>query len=71
MACKAMILASDSHNPAAPLFAVYDSISNTWYELDSDLWADVALQADDPDEFAFFCAGCLKPLNECTCSMGR
>jgi len=50
MPTKAMILASDSLNPAAPLFAVYDSLSDTWYELDSDTWIDVALQGDDPEE---------------------
>lgn len=50
MASKAMTQTSDSHNPAAPLLVVYDSLTNTWYELDSELWMDVALQGDDPDE---------------------
>lgn len=64
-----VICDSPNHDPI--LFAVYDSLSDTWYELDADLWQDVALQADDPDdEFAFACPGCLRPLVYCSCAMG-
>lgn len=49
MASKAMTLASDSQNPDTPLFAVYDSLSDTWYMLDAELWMDVALQGDDEE----------------------
>lgn len=31
----------------APLFAVYDSLTDTWYELDAEAWADLVLQGDD------------------------
>jgi len=57
MPANAMILASDSHDPAAfptppfhPIFAVHDSLTGRWYELDADMWADVALQGDDDQD---------------------
>lgn len=50
MPFEAMISEPDSQNPSVPLLAVYDSLSDTWYELDPALWMDVALQGDDPDE---------------------
>lgn len=49
MPYEAMISEPDSQNPATPLFAVYDSITDTWYELDPELWLDVALQGIDQD----------------------
>lgn len=63
---QAMNLSSDSQYPDAPLFAVYDSLSDTWYMLDAELWIDVALQGDD-DEFACVCEGCLRPPTKCSC----
>lgn len=50
MPLEAMIQSSDSQNPSTPTLVVYDSLSDTWYELDADLWIDLALQGDDPDE---------------------
>ncbi|HEX3156829.1 MAG TPA: hypothetical protein VHV32_19525 [Candidatus Angelobacter sp.] len=57
MPWKATLYASDSQNPAAfptppfhPIFAVHDSLTGHWYELDSEMWIDVALQGDDEPE---------------------
>lgn len=65
MPLQAITQSSDSQNP--PLFAVYDSITRTWYHLDPEAWSDLALQGNDPDEFAFFCEDCLKLLSLCDC----
>lgn len=70
MRYKSTRVICDSDNPDTPLFAVYDSLTDTWYELDADLWADVALQADDPvEEFASLCPGCIRPPLYCSCPL--
>jgi len=70
MPSKATTMSSDSHNPAAPLFVVHDTLTNTWYELDAETWHDLVLQGSDPDdEFAYACPGCLRPLMYCSCPM--
>jgi len=38
---------SSSQVTPDPLFAVYDSLTDTWYEMDAEAWADLVLQADD------------------------
>ena len=74
MSHKSTRVICDSHlsdEPAnTPLFAVHDSLTGTWYEMDADAWGDLVLQGNDPDdEFAYACPGCLRPLMYCSCPM--
>lgn len=53
MPFEAITQPSDSQNPVAlpsPLFYVYDSITDTWYQLDPEAWSDLVLQADDQEQ---------------------